>query len=80
MNRFQGLPFMRGGGQAAGGAVQMQQQSVPVQQDPNFASQHTYIPPGGEQAPPPGPYPPSEQPYPAGQLENYNKLHIVNFV
>ncbi|XP_045612668.1 calcium-binding protein P isoform X4 [Procambarus clarkii] len=63
MNRFQGLPFMRGGGaQAPGGAVQMQQ-SAYVQQDPNFGAQHTYIPPGTEVQP--GQYPP-QQPYPAG--------------
>lgn len=65
MNRFQGLPFMRGrGGQAPGGAVQMQQSSH-VQQDPNFGSQHTYIPPGDKA--PPVQYPPPQQPYPAGQ-------------
>ncbi|XP_045112756.1 DNA-directed RNA polymerase II subunit RPB1-like isoform X3 [Portunus trituberculatus] len=68
MNRFQGLPFMNRGQQAApGGAVPMQ--STMVQQDPNFSSQHTYVPPDAQQ-PPPGQYPPPAgggppmQPYP----------------
>lgn len=71
MNRFQGLPFMPGGRQQAtpGGVVQMQQSPV-VQQDPNFSTQHTYIPPDGQVPPagPPAQYPPPQQPYPpAGQ-------------
>ncbi|XP_037796660.1 calcium-binding protein P-like isoform X4 [Penaeus monodon] len=62
MNRFQGLPFMRGG--QAGGQGPVALQSQPVQQDPNFGSQHTYVPPG--QPVPQGQYPPPQQPYPTG--------------
>ncbi|XP_042863850.1 calcium-binding protein P-like isoform X3 [Penaeus japonicus] len=61
-NMFQGLPFMRGGRAAGQGPVALQSQ--PVQQDPNFGSQHTYVPPG--QPVPPGQYPPPQQPYPTG--------------
>ncbi|XP_050721976.1 calcium-binding protein P-like isoform X2 [Eriocheir sinensis] len=69
MSRFQGLPFMNRGQQAApGGAVPMQ--SAMIQQDPNFSSQHTYVPPNSQQ-PPPDQYPPPAgvggppmQPYP----------------
>lgn len=57
MNRFQGLPFMNRPGQQSvpGGAVPME--SSVVQQGPNFSSQHTYVPPGGQE-PLPDQYPP----------------------
>lgn len=66
MNRFQGLPFMNRGQQSApGGAVPMQ--SSMVQQDPNFSSQHTYVPPNSQEPPPGQQYPP-----PAGLFQNHS--------
>ena len=66
---------MKGRGGAGGGAPpgSYPMQSGPQQHDPNFSSQHTYIPPdqaGG--MPPPGPYP--NQPYappPGGKLQEF---------
>ena len=64
---------MKGSGGAAAAAGGMPMQSAGQQHDPNFSSQHTYIPPdqaGG--MPPPGPYP--NQPYappPGGKLQEF---------
>ena len=61
MGKFQGLPFMKGRGGAGGGAPpgSYPMQSGPQQHDPNFSSQHTYIPPDQS-----GGMPPGAQPYP----------------
>ncbi|KAK7077925.1 hypothetical protein SK128_003141 [Halocaridina rubra] len=62
MNKFGGgkIPFI--GGRGGPGAGVPMQQSMPMQQDPNFDVSQAYVPPGGD--PNAGPYPPPQQPYP----------------